>query len=571
MFRFDTEERYDETGKSYIHSISAKITLLAVFIVVVSLVGSMINASSKSSDVVETVNAHYILSLAEMGAQTIGNIPAEIATDEQFSRVVSDISMKGVDSAYAYLVSADGTMLYHPTADKIGKTVENPVIKGVVSQLASGTVPEDAVVEYDFNGAIKYAGYALTPDHMIVVVSADKSDIVEPVNEMIRSMCITAAITLVVCVIIGYVLSRFICAPLESLTEIIKNTANLNFSHNAKSDGLCKRTDETGFMARELRIMRKNLREMVANIDTASQQITGNVDGLKQVTETVDHMCSDNSATSQQLAAGMQETAATTVNINENVGTMKDEAERLTEMAEKGADVSNEIMDRAKNLRNKTVTASSRTMDMYTSVKEKSEKAIEGSKAVEKINELTNTIMEISSQTGLLALNASIEAARAGEAGRGFAVVATEIGSLADQTSKAIADIGNIVKAVNEAVGNMTECLGETTEFLETNVIEDYKEFEKVGEQYQEDADVFKSNMNQVKDSMLQLSDLIESIAQALSGINDTVGEAAVGVSDIAEKTSGMVEKTGATHDMVSECYSCADNLREIVGKFVLK
>ena len=260
-----------------------------------------------------------------------------------------------------------------------------------------------------------------------------------------------------------------------------------------------------------------------------------------------------------------------TVNINENVGTMKEEADRLTEMAEKGADVSNEVMDRAKNLCNKTVTASNRTMEMYTNVKEKSEKAIEGSKAVEKINELTNTIMEISSQTGLLALNASIEAARAGEAGRGFAVVATEIGSLADQTSKAIADIGNIVKAVNEAVGNMTECLSETTGFLETTVLEDYKEFEQVGAQYQDDADVFKSNMNQVKDSMLQLSDLIESIAQALSGINDTVGEAAVGVSDIASKTSGMVEKTGATHDMVSECYSCADELREIVGKFVLR
>ena len=72
-------------------------------------------------------------------------------------------------------------------------------------------------------------------------------------------------------------------------------------------------------------------------------------------------MCSDNSATSQQLAAGMQETAATTVNINENVGTMKEEADRLTEMAEKGADVSNEVMDRAKNLCNKTVTASNRT------------------------------------------------------------------------------------------------------------------------------------------------------------------------------------------------------------------
>ena len=556
---------------TFIHSISAKITLLAVFIVVVSLVGSVINASSKSRKVVENVNSNYILSLAEMGAQTIGNIPADIATDEEYSKIISEINMTGVESAYAYLVSEDGTMIYHPTADKIGQPVENSVVKEVVSQLASGTVPEDNVVEYEFNGGIRYAGYALTPDHKIVVITADKDEIVAPINKMIHSMIGIALIVMVVCAAMGYLLSRLICTPLGHLTEIIKNTADLNFTHNAKSDSLCKRTDETGFMARELRVMRKNLREMVTNIDTASQQITGNVDGLKQVTETVDHMCSDNSATSQQLAAGMQETAATTVNINENVGTMKEEADRLTEMAEKGADVSNEVMDRAKSLRDKTVTASTRTMEMYTNVKEKSEKAIEGSKAVEKINELTNTIMEISSQTGLLALNASIEAARAGEAGRGFAVVATEIGSLADQTSKAIADIGNIVKAVNEAVSNMTECLSETTGFLETAVLEDYKEFEQVGEQYQEDADVFKSNMNQVKDSMLQLSDLIESIAQALSGINDTVGEAAVGVSDIASKTSGMVEKTGATHEMVSECYSCADELRKIVGKFVLK
>ena len=130
---------------TFIHSISAKITLLAVFIVVVSLVGSVINASSKSRKVVENVNSNYILSLAEMGAQTIGNIPADIATDEEYSKIISEINMTGVESAYAYLVSEDGTMIYHPTADKIGQPVENTVVKEVVSQLASGTVPAGSI------------------------------------------------------------------------------------------------------------------------------------------------------------------------------------------------------------------------------------------------------------------------------------------------------------------------------------------------------------------------------------------------------------------------------------------
>ena len=132
----------------------------------------------------------------------------------------------------------------------------------------------------------------------------------------------------------------------------------------------------------------KNLRDMVASIQDAGQKINENVSELNEVTDTVNQMCSDNSATSQQLAAGMQETAATTVTINENVSQIKGEAETINTMAEEGAKNSETVMDRALQLRTKTVTASNKTMEIYNSVKEKAEKAIEGSKAVEKINEL---------------------------------------------------------------------------------------------------------------------------------------------------------------------------------------
>lgn len=556
---------------AFAQSISFKIILLVIAITVYTLIGSIVGANSEAERILEETNENYIMSLAELGAQMISDISEGAGDTSEYAAAMEGIEMKGLTSAYAYLVSADGTMLYHPTADKIGQAVENSVILGVVDELAAGKVPQNAVVEYDYKGEMKYAGYALTQKQEIVVVTADKNEIIEPLNEMVRYMIMIAAITLVISVAAGYIMSMFICRPIRQVTQIVARTAELDFTSSENGSRLCKRRDETGLMAREVRKMRDNLRGMVADINGASGQITSNVDGLKQVSDLINVMCTDNSATSQELAAAMEEAAATRVDVNEHVQEMRQEADSIAQMAQQGVVESDVVMDRAKGLGEKTEYASDRTLKMYENVKEKSEKAIEGSKAVEKINELTDTIMKISSQTGLLALNASIEAARAGEAGRGFAVVANEIGGLADQTSQAVGNIGTIVEQVNEAVRYMTECMLETTEFLEQSVLNDYKEFKEVSIQYQSDAEAYGSNMGQVKEAIGHLAVLTDQSADALNGIKDTVSESAAGVTDIAQKTSDMVTKTVESNDMVKECYGCADNLKDIVGKFKLQ
>jgi methyl-accepting chemotaxis protein len=266
----------------------------------------------------------------------------------------------------------------------------------------------------------------------------------------------------------------------------------------------------------------------------------------------------------------MQETAATTEQIQANIELISNNSKDINHKAAYGTEVSDGLIKRAEEIKEATINATERTRKIYEEVKANTDAAVEQSKSVDKIGIMTKTIKEIASQTKLLAFNASIEAARAGEAGRGFSVVASEISMLAEQSASTVANINQIVTEVNQAVINMSQSLKQTLNFLEKNVQSDYTAFLENSEKYNTDAHIMNETMDSIREQIESMNANVLDISSSISEINAMMSEASRGVSDVAEKNTNIVSLTNDTQAMSKENSDYAEGLQEIANKFTL-
>lgn len=326
--------------------------------------------------------------------------------------------------------------------------------------------------------------------------------------------------------------------------------------------------DEMGRLAADVNRFIDILERIMKKINMDSGTLASIVQDVTEKADNSNSSACDVSAVAQQLSATMEEVAGTVSNVDENANKVMEELGKLQETTEAILAYSDEMKTRADELEASAQKNKTETGNMIAPIIEKIKRAVENSKNVEKVNELTNEILSISSQTNLLSLNASIEAARAGEAGRGFAVVADEIRQLADSSKETASNIQEINAMVIDLVRELIDNSNEIIQYMESTILPDYDNFVTSGQRYSEDAAHINGQMIDYAERSNEIVTMVSQMVDSINGITQAVDEGANGVSSVADSIQTLVAELSVINTKMNENQEIAGSLQDEAKRF---
>lgn len=515
--------------------ISMRLYLIGAMIGMIMLTGGLMILiySPNIKKEITSLNHHYMddisLAYGEMIDEEIELSSAEeVLTYEFLAEQLDGVGMEGVESSYVYVVSPEGIMLYHPSSEKVGNSVENAVVTQIVADIAAGKAIDNGTIEYEYKGANKYAGVYVPEDQeYIFVITADEDEMFEAITNLNKKGAIAIVFSVLVFGLIGGIVAWVLIRPIEHLTKVVDKISGMDFSEDPIQAKLNSKKDETGRISRALDSLRLALVNVVGTIKEKSDNVMYAADALNtdaaETSTTMEQVEKAVNDIAQGAASQAEDTQSATENViimgnmieetNDDIAKLREYADEMKESTAFAKDILKELGD-----------VNRRAGEYIDVIAEQTNTTNESAL---KISEATKLITSIAEETNLLSLNASIEAARAGEQGKGFAVVAAEIQKLAEQSNISAQQIEIIIQ----------ELLKDSERAVET--MYDVKEIIRLQSDHVEQTD----------NAFTQIISGVEQSAKAIDRISDKsaqLDEARVGVVDIVQSLTAIAEENAA-------------------------
>lgn len=367
-----------------------------------------------------------------------------------------------------------------------------------------------------------------------------------------------------ICVILMF--RVMIVRKVQAVTGMLKDIAEGNGDLTKRVAISSK--DEIGEMSGYFNLFIDSIHQIVKKVSSETDKVSAEILESHQNIAVLTGELEEAAAIVQELSAGMEETASSTEEITATSHEIAHAVEIVAVKAQEGALSAHEISKKAVSLKDSSFAFQSEADQTRFAIKETMDGALEKAKEVDKIKTLAEAILQISAQTNLLALNAAIESARAGEAGKGFSVVAEEIRKLAENSQNTVKEIQGTLGVIFEAVQNLAGSSKQMLEYIDTKVVDSYKESVLVGENYDQDAQFINAWATELSGTSQELLASIKMIVEGSTEIAKAAETGSIGTNHIVEKVSKIRDKANEIRWETDNVKVSAGNLHDLVKKF---